>query len=216
MFVLLALLIGIALSFLVFPFAPTPTPTPTPTPPTPTPTPPTPTPTPPTPVPPTPSKSGVFPVQFKGGHQYGDLIWMVQQPEYADALFIFNDNQEQFLDGVKGDPSGCSPGGGNGALRPWQCKTPPRATGIPTGSNGAGYSELSGPTRAVIDQALKKAQDFINQYHYQRVFYNADGPDGMIGSHIFTIGSDVKAYITRGLKALVVSPPTPAARAPSW
>ncbi|REJ76214.1 MAG: hypothetical protein DWQ47_11405 [Acidobacteria bacterium] len=40
---------------------------------------------------------------FKHSGEYGDFAWMIEQPEYADALFIFNDNEEQFL-AYRSDP----------------------------------------------------------------------------------------------------------------
>ena len=33
---------------------------------------------------------------FEGGGYEGDFTWMIEQPDYADALFVFNDNEEQF------------------------------------------------------------------------------------------------------------------------
>ena len=33
---------------------------------------------------------------FAGGHEPGDFAWMITLPEYDDALFIFNDNEEEF------------------------------------------------------------------------------------------------------------------------
>src|SRR5229473_2159509 len=68
---------------------------------------------------------------------YGDFGWMRSQTEYVDALFIFNDNEEQFLAHVS-NPSdrsdfACGAGGGNARIRPWQCETIPRSAGVPTG-----------------------------------------------------------------------------------
>lgn len=33
---------------------------------------------------------------FAGSGNPGDFGWSIIQPEYADSLFIFNDNEEQF------------------------------------------------------------------------------------------------------------------------
>jgi hypothetical protein len=72
---------------------------------------------------------------FNGTGKDGDFGWMILQDQYRDVLFIFNDNVKQFTahqnDSL--DPEGCSPGGGNAIIRPYQCLTPPRAAGIPTG-----------------------------------------------------------------------------------
>jgi hypothetical protein len=89
---------------------------------------------------------------FKGSGQKGDFGWMIEQPEYAEALFVFNDNEEQFREQRK-DPSspfGCTPGGGNAVIRPYQCEEPPRAAGIPTGVQGIGYAELTDQVKYVL------------------------------------------------------------------
>jgi hypothetical protein len=64
---------------------------------------------------------------------------MIEQPDWADALFVFNDNEEQFRAYRRdpADPRGCTRGGGNAAIRPYRCTEPPRAAGIPTGVGGA-------------------------------------------------------------------------------
>jgi hypothetical protein len=81
---------------------------------------------------------------FAGRDNPGDFTWMITQPAYADALFIFNDNEEEFR-AHEGHASGsgrCHRGGGNAAIRPYQCQEPQRATGIPTGAGGQGYRRL--------------------------------------------------------------------------
>ena len=65
---------------------------------------------------------------------------MIEQPEYADALFVFNDNEGEFRAHQGHAPGArrCHAGGGNAVIRPYQCEDPPRAAGIPTGDHG-GY-----------------------------------------------------------------------------
>ena len=64
---------------------------------------------------------------FSGGGKSGDFGWMIEQPEYADALFVFNDNEEQFL-AFRRNPKGgygCDRGGGNSSrhlVSPRLCK----------------------------------------------------------------------------------------------
>ena len=33
---------------------------------------------------------------YTGKNKDGDFNWMIQQPQYADALFVFNDNEQQY------------------------------------------------------------------------------------------------------------------------
>ena len=140
---------------------------------------------------------------FTGRGRAGDFGWMIEQPEYADALFVFNDNEEQFRayqrDRTGG--AGCSRGGGNAVIRPYRCADPPRAAGVPTGAHGGGYRELTDAVRAVIDDAFAVIGELLASGRYARVFYSADA-DGGLGTGIFTVAGDVKAYIVDKLRAL--------------
>ena len=140
---------------------------------------------------------------FDGRDRDGDFTWMIEQPEYADALFIFNDNEELFRTHQRdpGDPRGCARGGGNAAIRPYQCVEPVRAAGIPTGVGGAGYPELTDAVRDVIDEAVAEVRALLASGAYARVFYSAE-PGGQLGSGIFVIDEDVKSYVVEHLRAL--------------
>jgi len=141
---------------------------------------------------------------FQGGGREGDFGWMIRQPECADALFLFNDNEEQFLahrQHPDGGP-GCDRGGGNAVIRPFQCENPPRAIGIPTGSRGSGYPSLTAHVKKTIDDALAAIQGLLATGRYRRVFYSAANSAGDLGTGIFDVGDDVKRYITDGIKKL--------------
>lgn len=56
----------------------------------------------------------LVPSIFSGRNKLGDFSWMIKQPEYNDALFIFNDNQEAFYGKLK--RKGC----GNAVIRPYR------------------------------------------------------------------------------------------------
>jgi hypothetical protein len=135
--------------------------------------------------------------KFAGSGKRGDFGWMIEQPEYDDSLFIFNDNEEQFLAfrrNSNGGP-GCDEGGGNAVIRPYQCKDPQRATGIPTGASGRGYQELTAHVKQVIDDAIAAIRRLVGTGRYQRVFYSATNAAGDLGTGIFDVGNDVKSYI---------------------
>jgi hypothetical protein len=141
--------------------------------------------------------------QFSSRGQPGDFAWMLEQPEYADALFVFNDNEEQFRAFVDDAPdgSGCAPGGGNAVIRPARCEDPPRAAGVPTGTQHGGYPSLTDGVRAVIDEAIDVIKQLLASGRYERVFYSADAT-GNLGTRIFSPGGDVKQYIVAELKKL--------------
>jgi hypothetical protein len=141
---------------------------------------------------------------FEGPHRYGDFGWMLADPRYDDALFVFNDNEGQFR-AFRQDPTsrvGCSPGGGNAAIRPFRCQDPPRAAGIPTGDAG-GYPRLDDHSRAVIDEAIGVIRDLLGTGRYRRVFFSASGEDpDLLGTGIFHVGVDVRRYVVAQLRAL--------------
>lgn len=140
---------------------------------------------------------------YSGAGSEGDFVWMIQQPEYEDALFIFNDNEAQFLAHQQdpNNPSGCAAGGGNAAIRPMQCASPPRAAGIPTGVNGAGYASLTDNARTHIDTAMTAIATLLRSGRYRRLIYSSDGAGGL-GTGIFVVGDDVKQYIVDGIQRL--------------
>ena len=141
---------------------------------------------------------------FAGGGKPGDFGWMIEQSEYDDALFIFNDNEEQFL-AFRKTPKGrhaCERGGGNAIIRPYQCKDPQRATGIPTGANQRGYTDRTAHVKEMIDDAVASIRHLVSTGRYQRVFYSAANLAGDLGTGIFDVGNDVKSYIVAEIKML--------------
>jgi hypothetical protein len=137
---------------------------------------------------------------FHGGHKDGDFNWMIKQTKYDDALFVFNDNEGQYIL-HRDDPTnsgGCSEGAGNGIIRPWQCVTPPRAAGVPTGPN---YAKLNPHITQLIDEAVATVAKVATDNNTKRIFFSADS-HGHLGTGTFNVGSDVKAYIVKKLKAL--------------
>ncbi len=145
---------------------------------------------------------------FQGRGRDGDFAWMIEQPAYADALFLFNDNEEQFraFEEDPGSADGCRAGGGNAIIRPYRCTDPPRAAGIPTGwLQRGGYPLLTPSTKRAIDDSLAVVETLLQSGRYRRVFYSAADETGQLGTGIFTVGDDVKTYIVSRLYALVDS-----------
>lgn len=158
----------------------------------------------------------VLPVQFRRPGDVGDFVWMRDQPEHARTLFVFNDNETEFLEhlehglgrpGAEGARSGrigaegrCYPGGGNAVTRPWQHLDPPRSAGVPTGESG-GYPSLSERAREVIERAFAQIEALLATGAYDTVVYSADA-DGRLGTAIFSPADEVVDYITARLRAL--------------
>ncbi|MCB9680805.1 MAG: hypothetical protein H6733_04970 [Alphaproteobacteria bacterium] len=142
-----------------------------------------------------------------------DFAWRITQPADADALFLFNDNVGAYDQFHAGDRSGgCAAGGGNATIRPYQCATPPRAAGMPT---GPGWDTLTDAVRATIDAAAAYAAGVARAQGYRRLIYSATpGDPGRIGTSIFHVGDDVRRYAVTALaRALGTSVPHAAAAA---
>ena len=142
--------------------------------------------------------------KFRGGGKGGDFGWMIRQPDYHDALFIFNDDEESFRGHRRHSPGSaqCHAGGGNATIRPFQCQVPQRAAGIPTGADGKGYQRLDDHVRGVIDDALLAIRDRVATGRYGRIIYSAENAAGDLGTGIFQVSDDVKRYIVEGLRKL--------------
>ena len=123
---------------------------------------------------------------------------MIKGRDYKYDLFIFNDNEEDYLNKSR-------KGAGNAVIRPYKNKNPPHSWGIPTGSRGIGYNRLDEHTKQVIDESINDIKKLLKRFYYKRIIYSAK-TNGDIGSGIFTIHADVITYITDSIKKLVIEP----------
>jgi len=144
-----------------------------------------------------------IPSVYVGGGRDGDFSWMEKRPEHSDTLFIFNDNEEQFLAFVRGETFGIEAGGGNAEIRPLRGEDPPRAAGVPTGRDQRGYKNLDGPTKAVIDQSLAAIQELVNTGRYKRLIFSKDKDQETLGVKIYGPVDEVKQYIYDQLIAML-------------
>ena len=139
--------------------------------------------------------------QYSGPRQNGDFSWMIGRPEFARALFIFNDNEAQFIAFQTGHASGLSAGGGNAAIRPYQGHSPIRAAGIPTGNHG-GYQKLDKNVRALVDDAIAHIARLLATDNYDQVIFSYDAQNETIGTGIFQVADEVKDYIYESICSL--------------
>jgi hypothetical protein len=140
---------------------------------------------------------------FEGLSKDGDFLWMIQQSEFQDVLFVFNDNEQQFYQHrdrpYDSTSDACEAGGGNAIIRPFQCKRPQHASGIPT---GPGYDHLTPHVQAVVDDAVEQIAEVLSREKLKRIFYNSKSDAGDLGYGIFQTGDDVRRYIVAKLRAL--------------
>ena len=124
---------------------------------------------------------------------------MIDQPEFARALFIFNDNEEKFDAYVAGEESGFSVGGGNAAIRPLRKHLPPRAAGVPTGKHGRGYLALDAKTKSKIDEALAVIYALLKTGDYDQIVVSTSKDGDTLGTGIFEVALEVRDYIYQQL-----------------
>ena len=136
---------------------------------------------------------------FRGAGVLGDYRWMINQPEFARALFIFNDNEEQFDAYVAGEARGFAAGGGNAAIRPLRRHVPPRAAGVPTGKDDCGYSALDATTKSKIDEALAVINTLLKSGDYDQIVVSKDKDDDTLGTGIYEVALEVRDYIYQQL-----------------
>jgi hypothetical protein len=149
----------------------------------------------------------------------GDFSHMIEQPEYQATLFVFNDNEEQFLahflaadnpfgaaalginslpSSVGGDP--CSAGGGNAAIRPYQCAPHRRAVGIPTGDyrpkspHYKGYLSLDAHVQQMIDYSISQIGAMLATSRFTSLAFSYN-PETKLGGRIFNTAQVVRDYI---------------------
>ena len=154
----------------------------------------------------------IIPSFYKGNGKIGDFMWMINQKEFNDSLFIFNDNVNQMLSSTGG--------GGNASIRPYNkygtYKNYPRSAGIPTGYYGSHggkgfdsldeiipihYSKINGNTaKDYINFSIKEIKDLILDKKYKRIYFSAgiNKNTGKIqlGTSIFAVNQEVIDYIT--------------------
>ena len=127
---------------------------------------------------------------------------MIERPEYARSLFIFNDNEAQFIAFHKGHPSGLSAGGGNAKIRPFQGHSPIRAAGIATGNGDGGFKKLDMNVRGLVDDAIANIRRLLATGNYDQVIFSYDPKKKTLGTGIFTVADEVKNYIYESICSL--------------
>ena len=137
--------------------------------------------------------------KFHGDGKEGDFSWMIKQPHHDSTFFLFNDNEGEFYKHFRGGRHTCSAGGGNAAIRPFQCLTEPRALGIPTGSyeqgpHYGGYSSLDDHVKQVLTDAFTQVESLISTRLFTSIAFSWDD-NTKLGGRIFNTSQDVRDFI---------------------
>lgn len=159
------------------------------------------------------TKIQIMPIMYIETDKTTDFSWMAQQPQYAATLFIYNDNQQNFVnflntpirDLISGKVN-YSKGSGNAkAMRPYQYMYPIRAMGIPLGprpGHGGGYKILNKKNRDTIDMSFKVIEDLLSTGLYDTIAYSAASDGYTIGTSTFTLPENIVGYVTEKIWSL--------------
>jgi hypothetical protein len=137
--------------------------------------------------------------KFQGGGKEGDFSWMIKQPHHASTLFLFNDNEGEFYAHFNGGQHRCGVGGGNAAIRPYQCQPSPQAIGIPTGTYDTGihykgYSCLDDQVMKALNDAFAQIESMLATGHYTSLAFSWSD-ETKLGGKLFTTAQPVRDYI---------------------
>lgn len=159
-------------------------------------------------------KISIYGTIFSVPGKLGDFEWMINQPEYRNSLFIFNDNIVHHNSSRKG--------AGNAVIRPYNKYgftklglSKPLSAGIPTGTSvqSNGFQDLNEPivlpnglqttVKIVIDNSINEIKKLLHKYKYDAIYYSAsNSTDATIGASIFAPSVNVKEYITKKIHSL--------------
>ncbi len=109
----------------------------------------------------------VLPVVLDKRGEYGDLEWMITQPEYEDALFLYPETYE-LRNTARRDLINTTTMYNPHGIR-WEY---PRSAGISNQSAFGLYRSLSEiGVKKSIDKAIVEIRQLIRCHHYKRIFY---------------------------------------------
>jgi hypothetical protein len=137
--------------------------------------------------------------EFHGSGKEGDFAWMIEQPHHQGTLFLFNDNEREFYKHFKDGPHSCGNGGGNAAIRTYQCQPQPHAIGIPTGTYDAGihlegYSCLDDHVMKVLADAFQQIESLLATGRFTSLAFSWND-ETKLGGYIFKTAQPVRDYI---------------------
>lgn len=137
--------------------------------------------------------------KFHGSGNEGDFSWMITQPHHQGTLFLFNDNEGEFYAHVNGGTHTCRAGGGNAAIRRYQCQPSPQAIGIPTGTYDSGihhkgYSCLDEHVMNVLADAFQQIESLLATGRFTSLAFSWND-ETKLGGYLFDTAQDVRDYI---------------------
>lgn len=146
------------------------------------------------------SSYNVIGLVYVGKNVRGDFTFMIDQDQYKNCLFVFNEN---FMDSLDDEPF---EGAGTAKIRPYKFLKPPRAAGIPTGWSVAsrGFDVLNRLTLLAINASVDRLKMILKQNpNIDTIFFSANEDDRTkIGFKIFTLPPKVVDYISKKLMDL--------------
>tara|TARA_X000000950_G_scaffold289424_1_gene413256 strand:- start:14471 stop:15391 length:921 start_codon:yes stop_codon:yes gene_type:complete len=133
---------------------------------------------------------------YKGPNQFGDFLWQINNKDYDDALFIFNEDEIR-MKSTKASK-------GNSIIRPYNMYATnyPRSVGMLTGKKNKGYTKLDDYVKSKINMCMNHIKQIITTCGYTQVYYSAQEPNGLLATNIFVVDDEVIKYITEQIHSL--------------
>lgn len=132
----------------------------------------------------------IYGVKYDGFNT--DFENLMNNEQFKNSLFIFNDNQS--------DHYSCKKGLGNAKMRIYNKYSHyeyPKSAGIPTGYYRHGYSTIN-ESREDIDNSFNEIIELLLTEKYDSIVYSIhDYTNPLIGTGIFDVGIEVRKYITK-------------------
>lgn len=148
--------------------------------------------------------SCVIAMQYTGPGKEGDFAWMIEQPQYKDYLFVFNDtleDQETARAGAVGSAMVRSYNSHSGLARP-------RSTGMPTFSMRTGpFINLQRETFNHILKASEELHKLVIQHNYTHVVFCADDKGVFAARKGCAVDAQVLDWITKQIRIWAVPRP---------
>jgi hypothetical protein len=148
---------------------------------------------------------------YKSNDKNTKYEYMIQSEENYKALFIYNENEEQFKS------KSIINGGGNAIIREYRVDIENNnhklfdrninagsALGIPTGSNGRGYENKTKKNQQIIDESIENINQYLKKNKDTNIIYWSCNNQHKLGTGIFNIGKDIDNYILIKLIELAV------------
>lgn len=150
----------------------------------------------------------LIPIVSYRNQSANDFLNIINQPEFDNALFLFDEDQEDFIKYAKFLQSKnmnrliCKSFSSD--LRDYRCLDLPKAAGIPVGVNGVGYTNIF-QAIPYIQAAIDYIRELLNTEKYSSIVYLSKDDGRTFSTYPMRQSHDIIEFITGSIEELVQS-----------